>query len=58
MIGSLSETGTWIAKKLTTEHNSDNIQEVGKWRKGGYTFRIQGEIIFDDSEERRSFLSF
>ena len=29
VIGSLSETGTWIAKKLTTEHNSDNVQEVG-----------------------------
>ena len=50
MIGSLSETGTWIAKKLTTEHNSDNIQEVGKLRYGGYIFRIQWEIIFDDSE--------
>jgi pyruvate dehydrogenase phosphatase len=28
VVGSLSETGTWIAKKLTTEHNSDNVQEV------------------------------
>jgi len=28
VIGSLSETDTWLANKLTTEHNSDNQREV------------------------------
>jgi len=28
VIGSLSESDTWIAKKLTVEHNSDNQKEV------------------------------
>jgi len=28
VVGSLSETDTWIAKKLTQEHNSDNQKEV------------------------------
>lgn len=28
VLGSLSENDTWIAKKLTTEHNSDNAAEV------------------------------
>ena len=28
MIGSLSENDTWLAKKLTNEHNSDNMKEV------------------------------
>ena len=28
MIGSLSETETCLAKKLTNEHNSDNQKEV------------------------------
>ena len=28
VLGSLSETDTWIAKKLTNEHNSDNKKEV------------------------------
>eukprot|EP00088_Acartia_fossae_P027203 TRINITY_DN27950_c0_g1_i3.p1 TRINITY_DN27950_c0_g1~~TRINITY_DN27950_c0_g1_i3.p1 ORF type:complete len:553 (+),score=76.70 TRINITY_DN27950_c0_g1_i3:112-1770(+) len=28
VIGSLSENDTWLAKKLTTEHNSDNMKEV------------------------------
>jgi len=28
VIGSLSETETWLAKKLTNEHNSDNQKEV------------------------------
>jgi len=28
VIGSLSETNTWLAKKLTVEHNSDNQKEV------------------------------
>ena len=30
VIGSLSETDTWLANKLTTEHNSDNQREVRK----------------------------
>ena len=30
MIGSLSDTDTWVAKKLTHEHNSDNQNEVGR----------------------------
>ena len=28
VVGSLSENETWVAKKLTTEHNSDNQEEV------------------------------
>jgi pyruvate dehydrogenase phosphatase len=28
VVGSLSETDTWVAKKLTNEHNSDNNREV------------------------------
>lgn len=28
VVGSLSETDTWVAKKLTNEHNSDNNKEV------------------------------
>jgi pyruvate dehydrogenase phosphatase len=28
VVGSLSDTDTWLAKKLTTEHNSDNQKEV------------------------------
>lgn len=28
VVGYLSETDTWMAKKLTTEHNSDNTKEV------------------------------
>jgi len=28
VVGSLSETDTWLAKKLTQEHNSDNQKEV------------------------------
>merc|ERR1719187_2672321 len=28
VVGSLSDTDTWLAKKLTTEHNSDNNKEV------------------------------
>jgi len=28
VVGSLSETDTWIAKKMTQEHNSDNQKEV------------------------------
>lgn len=28
VLGSISDTGQWISKKLTQEHNSDNIQEV------------------------------
>jgi len=28
VVGSLSDTDTWIAKKLTQEHNSDNQKEV------------------------------
>lgn len=28
VVGSLSETDTWLAKKLTVEHNSDNQKEV------------------------------
>ena len=28
VIGSLSENDTWLAKKLTNEHNSDNNKEV------------------------------
>ena len=28
VLGSLSENETWVAKKLTTEHNSDNREEV------------------------------
>jgi len=28
VVGSLSDTDTWIAKKLTLEHNSDNQKEV------------------------------
>ena len=28
VIGSLSDTDTWVAKKLTYEHNSDNQNEV------------------------------
>ena len=30
VIGSLSDTDTWVAKKLTHEHNSDNQNEVGR----------------------------
>jgi len=28
VVGSLSDTDTWVAKKLTSEHNSDNQKEV------------------------------
>ena len=28
VVGSLSDTNTWLAKKLTVEHNSDNQKEV------------------------------
>lgn len=28
VVGSLSENDTWLAKKLTNEHNSDNMKEV------------------------------
>ena len=28
VLGSLSENDTWIAKKLTTEHSSDNPKEI------------------------------
>jgi len=28
VLGSLSETGLWMAKKFTQEHNSDNVKEI------------------------------
>ena len=30
VVGSLSENDTWVAKKLTTEHNSDNQDEINR----------------------------
>lgn len=28
VLGSITDTGMWTAKKLTNEHNSDNVQEI------------------------------
>lgn len=28
MLGTVTDTGQWVAKKLTNEHNSDNMSEV------------------------------
>lgn len=41
VLGTLSDTGQWIATKLTNEHNADNIQEV---------LRIQSEHPANEKE--------